>query len=114
MNRINKLVIIALTFSLAGCVTLFGGKSDTRFQVDVSKVYDASLNVLQEENLPIVSKSLSKDAAQIDSEYPNGTPLHICVRTVSLQYAEVNIRVGAIGDDYRAYELMKKIESNIK
>ncbi|MBL8012224.1 MAG: DUF3568 family protein [Candidatus Omnitrophica bacterium] len=114
-KALNVLLIAGLSLSLAGCATgMLGGNSGTRFNATVQKIYDASIAELQDENMPVVSKTLTKDKAVITSEYPNGTSVHIVANATSLQYSEVRVRVGSLGDDYRAYDLMKKIEARIK
>lgn len=116
MRKIMRVILpLTLSVSLMGCATgMFGGKSGTRFNASVQDVYDASLAVFEDENMPVVRKSISTDYAQVDSEYPNGTKVHVIARATSPQYAETNVRVGTIGEDYRAYDLMKQIESKLK
>lgn len=116
MERMMRFfAVIFVSLSLAGCATMMlGGKSGTRFNASVQKIYDAALAELDEQNMPVVSKSLTKDKAVITSEYPNGTSLQIVATSTTPQYTEANVRVGSIGDDYRAYDMMKQIEDRIK
>jgi len=112
---INFVLGVFLLGSLTGCATLMsGGKSATRFNADVAKIHDAALAVLKDEQLPVVRKTLSRDMAQIDSEYSDGSPIHIIARATSRQYADVVVSTGSSGDNYRAYELMKKLEDRVK
>lgn len=113
-KAIQFLCTVGLSLSLVGCATaMLGGKSGTRFDASVQKIYDSSIAELEDQKMPVISKSISKDKAVIRSEYPNGTPVNIIVDAKSPQYSETHIRVGSIGDDYRAYDLMKKIEARI-
>ena len=116
MNNITKLFLTAVVvISFSGCATtMLGGKSGTRFEASVQEVYDASLATLEADNMPVTRKTIATNNAQIDSEYPNGTSLHIYIRETSPSFTQTSIRVGSMGDDYRAYDLMKKIEDRIK
>lgn len=116
MNKAISVVCgVVLIFSLAGCATLMGGgKSGTRFQTGVSNIYDAALDVLKDEDLPVVSKTLTTTMAKIDSEYPDGNTITIMAKATSPQYSETIITISGAGEDYRAFELMKKIESRVK
>ncbi|MFA5038641.1 MAG: DUF3568 family protein [Candidatus Omnitrophota bacterium] len=101
--------------SVAGCATaMLGGKSGTRFQASLDSVSQAAFDTLEAEDLPVVKRSTSAEMVKIYSKYPNGTPIRIIMRSITPGYTDTNIGVGTFGEDYRAYDLMKKIESRIK
>jgi hypothetical protein len=116
VQSIIKILLSAVVvMSLSGCATaMLGGKSGTRFETSVQEVYDASLATLEADNLPILRKTIATNNAQIDSEFPNGTHLRIVIKETSPSHTRTDIRVGALGDDYRAYDLMRKIEDRVK
>lgn len=116
MKRILNIVLgLVVAASLTGCATggVFGGKSGAQFKGTVKQVYDASLEVLKDEDMPVIRQETTNETAHIDSRYPNGTALSIAIRAVSPEYTATDISVGASGENYRAYDLMKKIESKI-
>lgn len=103
-----------LLLSSAGCATaMLGGKSGTRFEAPIADVSKAAYDTLEAENLPVTNKYDSASLVKIYSRYPNGTPIRIVLRQTAPGYTDTNVNVGTFGEDYRAYDLLKMIDSRL-
>jgi hypothetical protein len=99
---------------LCGCVgNMMGGKAGAVVKVGLNDACGSALSTLTSENMPIISKSVAANKADIKAEYPDGKKVWINVNEVSPGYSNIRLRVGFVGDDYRANELLNKIESQI-
>lgn len=117
MSRLMTMALSALAvMTVVGCSTPMlggGGRSGAQFKATVSQVYNSAMRVLKDETMPIIRQATTKDTAEVESQYSNGTSVKIAIRAVAPEYTHTDITVGAAGENYRAYDLMKKIEAHL-
>ena len=97
----------------AGGVMYVKGRVVDKVNAPIEKAYNASLSMLAAKKLPVKSKSADVAAAHVTSKYADDKEIWIDIEAVTSEVCEIKIRVGALGDQDRAIDLLDGIKSRL-
>ena len=99
--------------SAIGGTYYLSGEIKASYPVSIYHLYEVSLYTFQEEGMKVLSKKNTKADADIQAQYHDETEVKVHIYYNKKGLATLGIRVGAIGDEKRSRELLKKMERYI-
>ncbi|WP_457570642.1 DUF3568 family protein [Desulfovulcanus sp.] len=97
----------------AGAAIWYKGRLTQHLNEDMDTVYQASIMGIKKMGLPILKAKKDQDVAQVRSKYLDDTYIWITIEALSPYSSEITIRVGVLGDEQRARQILKEILSRI-
>ena len=120
------LSVLIVATGLTGCIALLAGgaagagsavyikgqlKED--LSVSVATAHNASIAALKELNLPIIEDSFDKLTAKMKSRFADGNDVWIDIEYAQLDTSKLTIRVGILGDEPKARQILDAIHNHI-
>ena len=120
------LSLLIIAAELTGCIALLAGgaagagsavyikgqlKED--LNVSVTTVHNASIAALKDLNLPIVEDNFDKLSAKMKSRFADGQDVWINIEYAQLDTAKLTIRVGVLGDEPKARQILDAIHKHL-
>ena len=119
-------VLLSACIQLVGCATLMTGavagaggvvwvkgRLSEELDVNVSTVYEASIEALRELELPVLESEKDKLTARIRSEFSDGTKVWIDIDSRTETSAKIVIRVGILGDEEKSRRLLDAVHRHL-
>ena len=97
----------------AGGVVYYNGNLSEYVDYPVNEIYQATVKVLDNRNLPLHSDVHDTYKAKLTSEFPEGKNIWIDIDSVTRESSEIKIRVGVSGDQKQAVLLLEEIKANL-
>ena len=94
----------------AGGMVWAKGKLEQEFNQPLDRVHKAGVSALKKLELPVVVDRKDKLTAKLESKFADGTNVWIDMESLTSKNTQVNVRVGALGDQMRSKEIMEMIE----
>jgi len=112
MTQLSCLFVVGSGIG-AGAAIWYKGKLTQHLNKDMDKVYQASITAMKKMGLPILKAERGEDVAQLRSKYLDDTNVWITIEALTPYSCEITIRVGVLGDEQRARQILKEILSRI-
>ncbi|MFO7957601.1 MAG: DUF3568 family protein [Candidatus Brocadiia bacterium] len=97
----------------AGAAVFYLGRLEQTVDGSVEEVYQAALETLEAENLPVIEKKVDSMTARVESEYADEKHIWIQMEEVAPERTKVWVRVGIVGDKDRSSRLLDGIKSRL-
>lgn len=124
LKFVTAIVLCAVSFS--GCMFYVGARAGATGAIyykgnmkdelphSASEVYEAALQALSDQALPISKQKQDPYRGEIKSEFPDRKNIWITITALSDQSSNLKIRVGIGGDQKRAYQLLVRIKDHLQ
>jgi hypothetical protein len=130
MKHLKVLLVVLscvlFTLTLAGCAALLLGgaagaggavyiKGELKedMSASVPRVHHATIAALKELNLPVNEDIHDKLSAKIQSRFADGAEVWIAIESVTAESSKVTIRVGVMGDEQKARQILGAIHRHL-
>jgi hypothetical protein len=80
---------------------------------DIDRVYHASINALEELELPITGRDKTALDAKLISRNSSDKKIQIKLKRTEENYTEISIRIGTFGDEAQSRSIYDKIKSHL-
>jgi Protein of unknown function (DUF3568) len=97
----------------AGSVVYIKGQLKEDMAASVPRVHDASISALKELSLPIIEDNHDKLSAKIKSRFADGHDVWIEIESVTAESSKLTIRVGILGDENKARQILNGIHKRL-
>jgi hypothetical protein len=97
----------------AGSAVYIKGQLKEDFSVSVATAHTASVAALKELNLPIIEDNFDKLTAKMKSRFADGNDVWIDIEYITLESSKLTIRVGILGDERKARQILDAIHNHI-
>lgn len=97
----------------AGSAVYIKGQLKEDLSVSVATAHTASIAALKELNLPIIEDSFDKLTAKTKSRFADGSDVWIDIEYITLESSRVTIRVGILGDEPKARQILDAIQKHL-
>jgi hypothetical protein len=97
----------------AGAAIWHGGKLVQTVEAPLQVTYEAALDALEEDGLPIIEQRADSVTAHIESEYADDKHVWIDMEAVGDTHTEVKVRVGLVGDKDRSLRILDGIKERL-
>jgi hypothetical protein len=88
-------------------------RSSYPYPVSIRHLYEVTLYTFQEEQIKLLSRTNSTKDADITGRLDSGQEIKVHIYYSSEGLATLGIRIGAIGDEKRSRQLLKKMQRYI-
>lgn len=97
----------------AGVVVYIKGNLTQTVNAPQMKVHDAAVKALKDLRLPLLSDQTDQMTTKMTSQFPDGTEVWLTFEAVSYQSTKITVRVGIMGEEQRAREILQKIQKHL-
>ena len=97
----------------AGTVVFYKGRLEQTLNAPLGQTHDATLKALRELGLPIREDKKDHLTGHLESEYADGKNVWIDLTAVGDDHTKVMIRVGIMGDEARALDILDRIRERV-
>jgi len=95
----------------AGAAIYYKGRLEQTLQAPIGKVHTACVSALKYFELPILDDKVDKLTGHLESQYADGKHVWIDLKADG-GFTKVTIRVGLLGDEDRAMQILDRIKKN--
>ncbi len=97
----------------AGAAVYYKGKLTQTLDKPLDVVHRAAISTLRQRGLPVLEDRHDNFTAGIKSQYADGKDVRITLERSGDSNTRVTIRVGLMGDEMRAMDLLDRIKMNL-
>jgi hypothetical protein len=94
----------------AGTAIYYTGQVERTLPVSLSRAHEAAVAALHDASLPVLEEKADSLTGHLESEYADGKPVWIDLKSLSDALTEVKVRVGHLGEKSRALDILNRIE----
>ncbi len=125
LHSVLLLIFLALTSLLAGCTVLVAGAAaagtvgyvrgdlEAVLEDDIDEVYNASIEGLEDLEIPVISKEKDALSAKVIARTVEDKKVTVKMDTTETGLTKLSIRIGVFGDETKSRMIYNKIKDNL-
>jgi hypothetical protein len=97
----------------AGTALYLEGDLETVLDASFEESWTATLAVLTEKGVTVVSREEKINSGHIKGRMEDGARLKVIIQGLTRKTTEISIRIGTIGDEQRSKEILRAIQARL-